>query len=246
MRFDGKVAFVTGGNRGIGASICKRLASEGADIAFIDRAPDPQEEVIKAVNNFGKRAVFYEADVTDKAMIEEVVANVVKELGSLDILVNNAGITRDNLLIRMKEEDWRAVIDINLTGVFNVTQAVAKIMLKQRSGSIINIASVIGISGNAGQVNYAASKAGVIGVTKSLAKEFANRGVRVNAVAPGFIETAMTKALSEDVREKARQLIPLGFFGEPEDVAAAVSFLASEDARYITGQVLVVDGGMIR
>jgi len=176
--------------------------------------------------------------------MEEVVNEVAKQLGSLDILVNNAGITRDSLFIRMKEDDWNAVINTNLNGVFNVTQATAKIMLKQRSGSIINISSVIGVAGNAGQANYAASKAGIIGLTKALAKEFATRHVRVNAIAPGFIETEMTKKLPDEAREKALAQIPLNFFAEPSDIASAAAFLASEDSRYITGQVLVVDGGM--
>ncbi|MCL6472881.1 MAG: 3-oxoacyl-[acyl-carrier-protein] reductase [Firmicutes bacterium] len=245
MRLNRKIALVTGGTRGIGEAICIRLAKEGADIAFTGHDQDAAKNVISAISNLGKRALFLEADVTDKDRVVAAVSDIEKQLGPIDILVNNAGITRDNLFIRMKEEDWQAVIDTNLTGIFNVTQAVAKTMLRKKRGSIINISSVIGLAGNPGQANYAASKAGIIGLTKALAKEFSNRNIRVNAVAPGFIETDMTKKLSDDVREKARLQIPLGFFGKPDDVAASVVFLASDDARYITGQVLVVDGGMI-
>ncbi|MHB8840851.1 MAG: 3-oxoacyl-[acyl-carrier-protein] reductase [Candidatus Aquicultor sp.] len=245
MRLDNKVALVTGGTRGIGAAICIRLAQVGASIAFSGRDIQAATPVIRAVKECGVDALFYEADVTDKERTDEVVGEVAKQLGSLDILVNNAGITRDNLFIRMKEDDWNAVINTNLNGVFNVTQAVAKIMLKKRSGSIITISSVIGVAGNAGQANYAASKAGIIGLTKALAKEFATRSVRVNAIAPGFIETEMTKKLSDEAREKALAQIPLNFFAEPSDIANAAAFLASEDSRYITGQVLVVDGGMV-
>lgn len=245
MRLEGKVGLVTGGTRGIGAAICMRLAEEGANVGFTGRDAKAAQEVIKGIEALGRKAVFYEADVTDKAKMDEVVSDVIKQLGTVDVLVNNAGITRDNLFIRMKDDDWRAVLDTNLTGIFNVTQAAAKHMLKARSGSIINISSVIGISGNAGQANYAAAKAGIIGLTKALAKEFAARTVRVNAIAPGFIETEMTQGLAEDAREAARKEIPLGFFGQPEDIAATVAYLASSDARYITGQILVVDGGMV-
>ncbi|NCO65215.1 MAG: 3-oxoacyl-[acyl-carrier-protein] reductase [Candidatus Aquicultor secundus] len=244
MRLDNKVALVTGGTRGIGAAICIRLAREGASIVFTGRDIRAATPVISAIKECGVDAFFHKADVTDKERMEEVVNEVAKQLGSLDILVNNAGITRDSLFIRMKEDDWNAVINTNLNGVFNVTQATAKIMLKQRSGSIINISSVIGVAGNAGQANYAASKAGIIGLTKALAKEFATRHVRVNAIAPGFIETEMTKKLPDEAREKALAQIPLNFFAEPSDIASAAAFLASEDSRYITGQVLVVDGGM--
>lgn len=245
MRLEGKIALVTGGTRGIGEAICIRLAKEGADIAFTGRDQNAAKRVTSTISDFGKRALFIEADITDKGRMAEVISNIEKQLGPIDILVNNAGITRDNLFIRMKEDDWRAVVDTNLTGTFNVTQAVARSMLKRKNGSIINISSVIGLTGNSGQANYAASKAGIIGFTKALAKEFSSRNIRVNAVAPGFIETDMTKKLSDDIREKARLQIPLGFFGKPDDVAASVAFLASDDARYITGQILVVDGGMI-
>lgn len=245
MRLDGKIALITGGTRGIGAAICIRLAREGVDIALTGRDKNAAAKVISTVEGLGKKAFFFEGNVTDKNKMDELVADIEKQLGPIDILVNNAGITRDNLFIRMKKEDWCSVIDTNLTGIFNVTQTVSKLMLKRKQGSIINISSVVGLAGNAGQANYAASKAGIVGLTKALAKEFASRNIRVNAIAPGFIETGMTRQLSDDVREKARRQIPLGFFGEPEDVAAAVAYLASDDARFITGQVLVIDGGMI-
>lgn len=245
MRLEKKVALITGGTRGIGEAICVKLAEEGADIAFTGRDPAPARGVVEKLSGIGRKALFFEADVTDRKTMEDVADETVKQFGSLDVVVNNAGITRDGLFIRMKEEDWSSVIDTNLSGAFNVTQAAAKRMLKQKRGSIINISSVIGLAGNAGQANYAASKAGLIGLTKALAKEFASRNVRVNAIAPGFIETEMTKKLSDDIREKARLSIPLGYFGEPIDVASAVVFLASEEARYITGQILVVDGGMV-
>jgi len=245
MRLEKKVALVTGGTRGIGEAICVKLAEEGADIAFTGRDSASARNVVEKLSGIGRKALFFEADVTDRKTMEDVVDEIVKQSGSLDVVVNNAGITRDGLFIRMKEEDWSSVIDTNLSGAFNVTQAVAKRMLKQKHGSIINISSVIGLTGNAGQANYAASKAGLIGLTKALAKEFASRNVRVNAIAPGFIETEMTKKLSDDIREKARLNIPLGYFGEPIDIASAAAFLASEEARYITGQILVVDGGMV-
>lgn len=244
MILNGKAAIVTGGTRGIGAAVCLRLAKDGCNIMFTGRDEKAAGEVINEIEKLGKRAIFFSGDVTDKARMEDIAGETAKKFGSIDILVNNAGITKDGLFIRMKENDWKSVIDTNLTGAYNVTQAVSKLMLKQKSGSIVNISSVIGVSGNAGQANYAASKAGLIGLTKALAKEFASRRVRVNAIAPGFIETEMTKKLSDEVRDRTMQLIPLGYFADPQDVAASVAFLASEDARYITGQVLVVDGGM--
>ncbi|MBE0447977.1 MAG: 3-oxoacyl-[acyl-carrier-protein] reductase [Actinobacteria bacterium] len=245
MKLEGKVALVTGGNRGIGASVCIRLAREGAAIAFTGRDTKAAKGVVSAVEELGRNVLFYKADVTDKGRVDEVLSAAVEQLGSIDIVVNNAGITRDSLFIRMKDKDWSTVIDTNLTGIFNVTQAVSKLMLKQRRGSIINISSVIGLVGNAGQANYAASKAGIIGLTKALAREFAGRNIRVNAIAPGFIESEMTNKLPDDIRNRTLDRIPLGYFGMPEDVAAAAAFLASDDARYITGQVLVVDGGMV-
>jgi 3-oxoacyl-[acyl-carrier protein] reductase len=245
MRLDGKLALVTGGTRGIGAAICTRLAHEGCNIVFTGRDRDAAEKVIAEIEKADRKALFFDGDVTDKTRMDEIVSEAQKQLGEISVLVNNAGITKDGLFIRMKENDWKSVIDTNLTGAYNVTQAVAKYMLKQKAGSIINISSVIGVAGNAGQANYAASKAGLIGMTKSLAKEFASRQVRVNAIAPGFIETDMTKKLSDDVRENTRKLIPLGFFADPDDIASSVAFLASDDSRYITGHVLVVDGGMV-
>lgn len=242
----GKVALVTGGSSGIGAAIARRLAEEGADVAvnYYPGTKDDADAVVSELEGAGVRALAVEGDVSDPASCEANVAAVVDALGTLDILVNNAGITRDGLVVRMSDEDWDAVIRTNLTGVFNMTRAAGKVMMRARSGSIVNIASVVGIFGNAGQVNYSAAKAGVIGMTKTVARELASRGVRVNAVAPGFIETAMTAKLPDNVREQLAEQIALGRLGSPEDVAAAVAFLASDDASYVTGHVLTVDGGM--
>ncbi len=242
----GKVALVTGASSGIGAAIARQLAADGAAIAvnYYPGFESDAAEVVTAIESQGGRAVALPADVTDSASCETLVAGVVEQLGSLDILVNNAGITRDGLLVRMSDEDWNAVISTNLTGVFFCTRAAAKIMMKARTGSIVNIASVIGLVGNAGQANYAAAKAGVIGLTKSTARELAGRGIRANAVAPGFIETAMTAKLPEAVREAARGNIAMGTFGTAEDVANAVAFFASDRSAYITGQWVAVDGGM--
>lgn len=241
----GKVALVTGASRGIGAAIATELAAAGAAVAVNYAGSEAAAQaVVDAITASGGRAVAIQADVSDPAQCDRLVACAIEELGGLDIVVNNAGITRDGLLVRMSVEDWNAVIQTNLTGVFAVTKAAGKVMMKQRSGAIVNVTSVIGLVGNAGQANYAAAKAGVIGLTKSVARELAPRGVRVNAVAPGFIETDMTADLSEAVCEAARKQIALGTFGSPADVAAAVRFLASDDSAYITGQVLAVDGGM--
>jgi len=241
----GKVALVTGASRGIGAGVAKRLADCGALVAVnYSGSAAAAAEVVASIEADGGRAVAIQADVSDSASCTALVASTIDELGGLDILVNNAGITRDGLLVRMSDEDWKAVIDTNLSGVFYMTRAAGKVMMKQRHGAIVNIASVVGITGNAGQVNYSAAKAGVIGLTKSVARELAGRGVRANAVAPGFIETDMTAKLSEQICEATRAQIAMGTFGSVDDVAAAVSFLASDDARYITGQVLAVDGGM--
>ena len=246
MLLDGKTALVTGASRGIGRAIALRLAAEGARVA-INYAGNVKaaEEVKAAIEAAGGTAILCRADVADSAAVEAMVADVAKEFGAIDILVNNAGITRDTLLMRMKDEDFAKVLDTNLKGVFYCTKAVAKLMMKKRSGRIVNMASVVGLVGNAGQTNYAAAKAGVIGFSKSAAKELASRGITVNAVAPGFIGTDMTADLPESVKEKALSDIPLGRAGQPEDVANAVLFLASEQASYITGQVVHVDGGMV-
>lgn len=240
-----KTALVTGASRGIGAAIALRLAAQGAYVAVnYAGSANSAARVVADIEAAGGKAVALQADVSDPASATDLVNTAAQTMGRLDIVVNNAGITRDGLLVRMSDEDWSAVLDTNLSGVFFVTRAAGKLMMKQRSGSIVNVTSVVGLVGNAGQVNYSAAKAGVVGLTKSVARELAPRNVRANAVAPGFIETDMTAKLSEQVREAARGQIALGAFGSAEDVAAAVAFLASEDARYITGQVLAVDGGM--
>ena len=246
MLLDGKTALVTGASRGIGRAIALCLAAEGARVA-INYAGNVKaaEEVKASVEAAGGTAILCQADIADSAAVEAMIADVVKEFGAIDILVNNAGITRDTLLMRMKNEDFAKVLDTNLKGVFYCTKAVSKLMMKKRAGRIINMASVVGLVGNAGQTNYAAAKAGVIGFSKSAAKELASRGITVNVVAPGFIGTDMTAGLPESVKEKMLTDIPLGRMGEPEDVANAVLFLASDQASYITGQVVNVDGGMV-
>ncbi|MDH4140769.1 MAG: 3-oxoacyl-[acyl-carrier-protein] reductase [Coriobacteriia bacterium] len=244
-RLEGKIALVTGASRGIGAAIARRLAEEGADVAVnYSGSEQAAREVVSFVEGAGGRAVALQADVADSAACQALVDTCIERLGGLDILVNNAGITRDNLLVRMSDEEWNAVIATNLGGVFAVTRAAGKHMMKHRAGAIVNVSSVVALVGNRGQCNYAAAKAGVIALTKSVAKELAPRGVRANAVAPGFIETDMTGDLPDAVREAAREQIALKSFGAPEDVAAAVAFLVSDDAQYITGQVIAVDGGM--
>jgi len=246
MLLDGKTALVTGASRGIGRAIALCLAAEGARVA-INYAGNVRaaEEVKTAIEAAGGTAILCQADIADSSAVEAMVANVVKEFGTIDILVNNAGITRDALLMRMKDEDFAKVLNTNLKGVFYCTKAVSKLMMKKRSGRIVNMASVVGLVGNAGQTNYAAAKAGVIGFSKSAAKELASRGITVNVVAPGFIGTDMTAGLPESVKEKMLTDIPLGRMGEAEDVANAVLFLASDQASYITGQVVNVDGGMV-
>jgi 3-oxoacyl-[acyl-carrier protein] reductase len=240
LDFTGKTALVTGAARGIGRAIAEAFATRGAKVAVVDVL----DEVEEAAAALGENAKGYRADVTDSGEVKALVGRVIEDLGGVDILVNNAGITRDALLPRMSEDDFDRVLKVNLYGTYNLTQAVTRPMMKARSGRIVNIASVIGLHGNVGQANYAASKGGVIALTKSTAKELAARGVTVNAIAPGFIRTAMTDQLSDKVKEMMLSVIPFGRFGESEDVAGAVLFLASDLAAYVTGQVLVVDGGM--
>jgi 3-oxoacyl-[acyl-carrier protein] reductase len=242
---ENKVALVTGAGRGIGRAIALRLAGEGAAIACCDVMLDNAQTVVNEVKALGTKAAAYMVNVTDGKQVTEVCDKIVAEFGHVDILVNNAGVTRDQLLMRMSEQDWDLVLDINLKGAFLCTKALVRPMMKQRGGRIINIASIIGLTGNAGQSNYAASKAGIIGFTKSTARELASRNITVNAIAPGFIETPMTAVLTEEVRNGMLSRIPLGRLGQPEDVANAVLFLASDKAGYITGQVITVDGGMV-
>ncbi|MCK4376032.1 MAG: 3-oxoacyl-[acyl-carrier-protein] reductase [Candidatus Brocadiae bacterium] len=242
---EGKAAIVTGASRGIGRAICLKLAEAGADIAGIDIAADGLEETAVQVREAGVQFLALQADVSQFDQVREAVSKANEAFGHVDVLVNNAGITRDGLLIRMSAEDWDKVLAINLTGAFNGIKAVARTMAKQRSGRIVNIASTVGLTGNPGQANYSASKAGLIGLTKTAARELASRNVNVNAVAPGFIVTPMTDQLSEEVRQASLAQIPLGRLGQPEDVAGAVLFLAGPDSAYVTGQVIVVDGGMV-
>ncbi|MBE5932674.1 MAG: 3-oxoacyl-[acyl-carrier-protein] reductase [Lachnospiraceae bacterium] len=245
MRLDGKTAIVTGGSRGIGRSICLALAKAGANVVTCyANGADGANETVRLCEELGVKAMAMKADVANYEDVSSMVAKTKEEFGSIDILVNNAGITKDNLMLKMTEADFEQVIDTNLKGAFLFTKDVSKIMLKQRSGRIINISSVVGVFGNAGQVNYAASKAGLIGMTKSVAKELASRGITSNAIAPGFIETDMTAALNETVADEMLKAIPLKRMGTGEDIANAVVFLASDMASYITGQVICVDGGM--
>ncbi|MGD8523419.1 MAG: 3-oxoacyl-[acyl-carrier-protein] reductase [Desulfobacterales bacterium] len=241
MRFENKVVMVTGGAAGIGRVTAECFAKEGARVAICDVNPEAGESAAKAL---GPEASFERVDVSDSASVSSWVKGVSDKYGQIDVLVNNAGITRDGLIMRMKEDDWDAVINVNLKSAFNCIKAVSKIMMKQRSGRIINLASVVGVTGNPGQANYVASKAGMIGLTKTVAKEIASRCITVNAVAPGFIETDMTAVLSDDVKEAMLSQIPLGKAGTPEDIADAILFLASDQAAYITGQVIHVSGGM--
>ena len=241
---ENKIAVVTGGGRGIGESIGRRLAGEGASIAVCDVALDNAQKVAEELTKLGVTARAYAVNVTDGKQVTEICKKIVADFGHVDILVNNAGITRDNLLLRMSEEDWDLVLDVNLKGAFLFTKALMSSMMKQGSSSIVNIASIVGVMGNPGQANYSASKAGMIGLTKTLAKEYAKRGVRVNAIAPGFIQTAMTEKLTEEQKKMQTDYIGLGRLGLPEDVANTVLYLASSLSGYVTGQVIGVDGGL--
>ena len=246
MRFENQTTIVTGAGRGIGHAIALRLANEGARVASVSRTEANAKRTADEINaSRADAAKYYAVDVADHAAVQEVGAQILEDFGKIDILVNNAGVTRDRLAMRMSIEDWDTVINTNLRGAFNFTQAIVRAMIKQRSGRIINITSVIGLIGNAGQTNYAASKAGLIGLTKSLARELASRNITVNAVAPGFIATDMTEVLPEELQKNITSKIPLTRVGQPNDVANVVAFLASTEANYITGQVLCVDGGMV-
>ncbi len=244
MDLKGKVAIVTGGAQGIGKSIATQLALAGANVVIADVMEEVAKSTAQEISQKGSEAISIGADVSSLSSVEEMVKKTLDKFGRIDILVNNAGITRDALVMRMKEEDWDLVLDINLKGAFNCIKTVSPIMMKQRSGKIVNIASIVGIIGNAGQSNYSASKGGLIALTKTCARELASRRINVNAVAPGFIQTSMTERLSEEVKEKLSSQIPFGEIGKPEDVASAVLFLVSEKASYITGEVIKVDGGM--
>jgi 3-oxoacyl-[acyl-carrier protein] reductase len=245
-RFENQVAVITGAGRGIGRAIAVRLASEGARVACVSRTEANAKKTANEINSLRSDAAkYYSVDVADHTAVQKIGAQILKDFGRIDILVNNAGMTRDALAMRMSLEDWDNVINTNLRGAFSFTQAILRAMIKQRSGRIINISSVSGIMGNAGQINYAASKAGLIGFTKSLARELASRNITVNALAPGFITTDMTAGLSDEIKKALHAKIPLGKTGVPEDIANAVAFLASAEASYITGQTLCVDGGIV-
>jgi 3-oxoacyl-[acyl-carrier protein] reductase len=240
-----QIAVVTGAGRGIGRAIALAFAAEGADVVCISRTVENSEKVANEIRALGRKAWAYALDVADAAAVNAAAEKLLAEAGRVDILVNNAGITRDGLLMRMSDEDWDAVINTNLKGTFLLTRALSRAFIKQRSGRIINVASISGLVGNAGQCNYAASKSALLGFSKSLAREVASRGITVNVVAPGFIDTDMTAVLNEQIRTQVLKSIPMNRFGQPEDIAAAALFLASPAARYITGQVLTVDGGMV-
>lgn len=246
MNLNGKIALVTGSSKGIGAAIALAYAKAGADVAVnYNRDQAGAEEIVRQITEMGRKAKAYKADVAISEQVDTMIDAINTDFGRIDILVNNAGITRDTLLVRMKEDDWDQVMDTNLKSMFLCTKAVGKSMMKQRSGKIINVTSVVGLIGNPGQANYTAAKAGVLGFTKTVAKELGARGVQVNAIAPGFIMSQMTETLPEDVKEKMLASIPLGRFGKPEDVADLALFLASAQSDYITGQVFNVDGGMV-
>jgi 3-oxoacyl-[acyl-carrier protein] reductase len=244
LKLIGKVALVTGAAQGIGKAIALLLARNGADIVVSDINLEKAEETAKEIGSIGPKAMAFKVDVANLNEVERMMEAILDKFGKIDILVNNAGITRDKLILRMTEEDWDAVLNVNLKGTFHCTKVVVRHMAKQRGGKIVSIASVVGEMGNAGQVNYAASKAGVIGLTKTIAREFAQRRINVNAIAPGYIETPMTEVLPEKVKEELKRLIPMERLGKPEDVAEAVLFLVSEESNYITGQVLNVNGGI--
>lgn len=242
---DQQIAVVTGAGRGIGRAIALKFADEGADVVCLSRTAENSQKVADEVKAKGRRAWAVAVDVADPAGVNAAVEQILKEPGRVDILVNNAGVTRDNLLMRMSEEEWDTVLNTNLRGAFILTKAFSRSFLKQRSGRVINLASVVGLMGNAGQANYAASKAGLIGFTKSVAREFASRGITVNAIAPGFVETDMTAVLKAEIKTELLKRIPLGALGSVDDIAGAALYLASPAARYVTGQVLTVDGGMV-
>lgn len=245
MKLEGKVSLITGGGRGIGRAMGLKFAEEGSDIVVWDIEVDETASLESRIEKLGRRVTVMKTDVSKYREVSEKIEEVLTAFGRVDVLVNNAGVTRDGLVLRMGEEDWDVVLDVNLKGAFNCTKAVAKSMVKQRWGRIINISSVIGVTGNRGQANYAASKAGLIGLTKAMAKELASRGITVNAIAPGLIQSGMTETLSQQVKDEYLKDIPLGRIGSPEDVAGLALFLASDEASYITGQVINVDGGMV-
>ncbi len=245
MRLESKVALITGGARGIGRAIALTFAREGANIVVADVNLEIAQKTASEIEGLGRQAMALEMDVTSYDLVESGINKILDKLGKVDILVNNAGITKDNLLLRMSPADWDAVLNVNLKGTFNCIKAVSRPMIKQRSGRIISIASIIGLMGNPGQANYAASKAGIIALTKTVAKELASRNINANAVAPGFIQTEMTAKLPEEIKKKMLEAIPLGILGTPEDVANVCLFLASQESSYITGQVITIDGGMV-
>jgi len=245
MRLKGKVALITGGARGIGQAIAMTFAREGADIVVADVNLEIAQKTASEIEGLGRKALALEMDVTKYELVEEGINKILDKMGKVDILVNNAGITKDNLVLRMSQAEWDAVINVNLKGTFNCIKAVSRPMVKQRSGRIISIASIIGLMGNPGQANYAASKAGIIALTKTIAKELASRNINANAVAPGFIQTEMTAKLPEDIKKKMLEAIPLAKLGTPQDVANVCLFLASDESSYITGQTITIDGGMV-